>query len=230
MLPEAPRFRKVHPCSLFAVNSRCCQPITFRRLAANWVLSNIFPHSKILGIESDPMRTLPDHLRKGMRLVIVGCNPSESSVRVGHYYAGRGNEFWPILYESGVVPEPFDYHDDKRVIEFGVGLTDLVKRPTKGVDELKREDYAEGRIVLSQKLEEFTPHVVAFNGKLTYEQFAQRTCKFGIQKEFLYGARVYVLPSTSGANTVGKQEKLRHFRKLAQLVERVGKEYDTRSR
>src|SRR5690242_21545367 len=79
------------------------------------------------------MRTLPDHLRKGMKLVIVGCNPSESSVRVGHYYAGRGNEFWPILYKSGVVPEPFDYHDDRRVIEFGIGLTDLVKRPTKGV-------------------------------------------------------------------------------------------------
>src|SRR5438034_2312115 len=48
-----------------------------------------------------------------------------------------------ILYESGVVPEPFDYHDDRRVIEFGIGLTDLVKRPTKGVEELKREDFAE---------------------------------------------------------------------------------------
>src|SRR6266550_1954167 len=139
------------------------------------------------------MRTLPDHLRKGMKLVIVGCNPSESSVRVGHYYAGRGNEFWPMLYKSGVVPEPFDYHDDKRVIEFGVGLTDLVKRPTKGIEELKREDYAEGRIVLSQKLEEFAPRVVAFNGKTTYELFAQRKCNFGLQKESLYGARVNAL-------------------------------------
>src|SRR6266852_1137264 len=149
------------------------------------------------------MRTLPDHLRKGMKLVIVGCNPSESSVRVGHYYAGRVNEF-------------------------GVGLTDLVKRPTKGIEELKREEYAEGRIVLSQKLEEFAPHVVAFNGKLTYEQFAQRKCKFGIQKELLYGARVYVLPSTSGANATGRSEKLRHFRKLAQLVARIGKEHESR--
>ena len=129
------------------------------------------------------MRTLPDHLRKGMKLVIVGCNPSESSVRVGHYYAGRTNQFWPILHESGVVPEPFDYHDDKRVIEFGIGLTDLVKRPTKGVEELTRGDFAEGRIVLSQKLEEFSPHVVAFNGKIVYEQFSQRKCKFGLQKE-----------------------------------------------
>lgn len=170
------------------------------------------------------MRTLPDHLRKGMKLVIVGCHPTESSVRVGHYYAGRDNEFWPMLFEGGVVPEPFDYRDDKRVIEFGVGLTDLVKRPSKTVDELKREDFAEGRIVLSQKLEEFLPRVVAFNGKRTYEQFAQRKCKCGLQKELLYGARVYVLPTTSGASDGKKSEKLGHFRKLAQLVRRVEKE------
>jgi TDG/mug DNA glycosylase family protein len=148
-------------------------------------------------------------------------------VRVGHYYAGRTNQFWPILYESGVVPEPFDYHDDKRVIEFGIGLTDLVKRPTKEVEELRREDFAEGRIVLSQKLEEFSPHVIAFNGKIAYEQFSQRKCKFGIQKELLYGARVYVLPSSSGQNALGKGEKLKHFRKLAQLVSRTEKERDT---
>src|SRR6202020_3656843 len=124
------------------------------------------------------MRTLPDHLRKGMKLVIVGCNPTESSVRVRHDYAGRDTPFWPIMYESGVMPEPFDYHDDKRVIEFGIGLTDLVKRPSKTVEELKREDFAEGRIVLSQKLEEVQPQVVALNGRLTYEPFAQRQRKF----------------------------------------------------
>jgi double-stranded uracil-DNA glycosylase len=172
------------------------------------------------------MRTLPDHLRKGMKLVIVGCNPTESSVRVGHYYAGRDNPFWPILFESGVVPEPFDYHDDKRVIEFGIGLTDLVKRPTKTVEELSRADFAEGRIVLSQKLEEFAPRVVAFNGKLTYEQFAQRKCKCGLQKEPLYGARVYVLPATPSPENDKKSEKLVHFRKLAQLVKRIEKERD----
>ena len=167
------------------------------------------------------MRTLPDHLRKGMKLVIVGCHPTESSVRVGHYYAGRDNEFWPMIFESGVVPEPFDYRDDKRVIEFGIGLTDLVKRPSKTAAELAREDFAEGRIVLSQKLEEFAPRVVAFNGRMTYESFAQRKCKFGLQKELLYGARVYVLPATPGPQLKTKAEKLLYFKKLAQLVKRV---------
>lgn len=164
------------------------------------------------------MKTLPDYLRKGMKLVIVGCNPTESSVRAGHYYAGRGNPFWPLLFDSGVVPEPFDYPDDRRIIEFGIGLTDLVKRPTKTVEELKREDFAEGRFVLSKKLEEFLPRVIAFNGRLPFEQFAQRKCKYGVQKELLYGARIYVLPATIEQNARNRGERLRHFRKLAQLV------------
>jgi TDG/mug DNA glycosylase family protein len=169
------------------------------------------------------MKTLPDYLRKGMKLIIVGCNPTESSVRAGHYYAGRNNQFWPTLFESGVVPEPFDYPDDRRIIEFGIGLTDLVKRPTKGVEELKREDFAEGRIVLSQKLEEFSPRVVAFNGKMTYEQFSQRKCKFGLQKELLYGAQVYVLPATTAQSAAAKSDRIKHFRGLARLVERASK-------
>jgi hypothetical protein len=97
---------------------------------------------------------------------------------------------------------------------------------------LTREDFAEGRIVLSQKLEEFAPRVVAFNGKLTYEQFAQRKCKCGLQKERLYGARVFVLPATPCTEAPEKKEKkdnkeaIQQFRKLAQLLKRVEKERD----
>ncbi len=172
------------------------------------------------------MKTLPDYLRKGMKLVIVGCNPTESSVRCGHYYSGRGNQFWRILHESGVVPEPFDYPDDKRVIEFGIGLTDLVKRPTKTIPELTREDYAEGRFLLSRRLEEFLPRVIAFNGKDTYEQFSQRKSKYGVQKELLYGAKVYVLPYTNGTEVPNRPERVKHFRRLAQLVDRTMKARD----
>ena len=167
------------------------------------------------------MRTLPDYLRRGMRLVVVGCNPGERSARVGHYYAGRGNQFWPLLYDSGVLPELLDYKDDKRVIEFGMGLTDLVKRPTRGVEEIEREEFAEGRILLARKLEEFTPKVIAFNGKIVFEKFAQRACKLGLQKEPLYGAHVFVLPSTSGQNAVGRGQKLRYFKQLAALLKRM---------
>jgi hypothetical protein len=72
--------------------------------------------------------------------------------------------------------------------------------------------------------------VVAFNGRLTYEQFAQRKCKFGLQKESLYGARVYVLPATPGAAEDKRSEKLLHFRKLAQFLKRAEQEATESSR
>lgn len=168
------------------------------------------------------MRTLPDLLRKGMKLVIVGCNPGERSARVGHYYAGRNNQFWPLLFDSHIVPEPLEHKDDVRLLEFGIGLTDLVKRPTRGIEELTREEFAEGRLLLAKKLEEFKPRMIAFNGKIVYESFAGRPCKLGLQKERLYGARIFVLPSTSGQNAgLSRAQKLHYFRQLARTLKRT---------
>jgi len=165
------------------------------------------------------MKTLPDYLRKGMKMILVGANPGDRSARVGHYYAGRGNQFWPLMYESGVIPEPLSYEDDRRMLEFGIGMTDLVKRPTKGIEEIERQEFAEGRVLLARKLEEIKPRVVAFNGKMVYEKFTGRPCKLGLQKELLYGAHAFVLPSTSGQNAgTERGVKMRYFKKLAVLL------------
>jgi len=121
-------------------------------------------------------------------------------------------------------------HHNAYVTNLNKALESAPELASKTVEELKREDFAEGRIVLSQKLEEFQPKVVAFNGRLTYEQYAQRKCKFGLQKESLYGARVYVLPATPGAAEDKRSEKLLHFRKLSQFLKRAEKEAEESSR
>src|ERR1700679_1923336 len=165
------------------------------------------------------MRTLPDYLRKGMKMILIGANPGDRSARVGHYYAGRGNQFWPVMYESGVIPEPLGYEDDRRLLEFGIGMTDLVKRPTRGVEEIERQEFSEGRVLLAQKLADLRPRVTAFNGKMVYEKFTGRVCKLGLQKEKLSGAHVFGLPSTSGANAgTDREVKTRYFKKLAALL------------
>ena len=84
-------------------------------------------------------------------MILVGANPGDRSARVGHYYAGRTNQFWPILYESGVIPEPLSYEDDRRMLEFGIGMTDLVKMPTRGIEEIERQRVRRGRVLLAQK-------------------------------------------------------------------------------
>lgn len=153
-----------------------------------------------------------------MKLVIVGMNPSEQGARVGHYYAGRGNVFWTLLYEGGVVAEHLTYNDDRRIIEFGIGLTNLVSRPTKTEEEITREEFGEGRILLAQKIEQFTPRVVAFNGKSTYEKFAQRIGAYGLQDQSVYGAQLFVLPSTMGAEATVRGQKVRYFKQLAKVL------------
>lgn len=165
------------------------------------------------------MKTLPDYLRKGMRLILVGASPDDRAARVGHYYVGRENPFWSILYESGVIPEPLTYRDDRRILEFGIGMTDLVKRPVRNAEEISREEFAEGRVLLAQKIEDLRPRIVAFNGKMVYEKFMGRSCKLGLQKDKLYGAQVFVLPATGGEDgRANLAVKTRYFKRLAALL------------
>ncbi len=159
-----------------------------------------------------------------MDVVFVGFNPGERSARIGHYYAGRGNQFWNFLFESGLAPERLRPEDDHRVLEFGVGLTDVVKRWSDSSNALRAADYRRGVPRLIANLLKVSPRVVAFNGKVAYEKFSGRPARLGLQPETLAGARVFVLPSTSGRNgSLTRAAKLRYFRWLARWVKKYGR-------
>ena len=166
------------------------------------------------------MKTLPDLLPKGSKLVIVGCNPSPISARIGCYYAGRGNQFWSLVHESGLVPVRLRPLDSVRITEFGIGLTDLVKRPSKSSSDVSSREFAAGRKALHRKLKRIGPSVIVFNGKVVYEQFTRTRCQYGLQKERIYGAIVYVLPSTSTrCARTSYQQKLGHFQDVHKLLQ-----------
>ena len=166
------------------------------------------------------MQSLPDYLRPQLRLVFVGFNPGTRAAALGHYYAGRGNLFWPLLYESRLVPEPLTYVDDARVIEFGIGLTDLVQRSTPSSADLSTTEARVGACLLQQKLLAFAPRVVCFNGKGVYAWYSrQQTVALGLQDATIGPARVFVMPSTSARNgRFSRAAKAQAFRALADVV------------
>jgi TDG/mug DNA glycosylase family protein len=164
---------------------------------------------------------LPDYLRPGLKVVFVGFNPGELSAHVGHYYANPQNQFWNLLFESRLVPERLTPEEDERVLEFGIGLTDVVKRWTPSAGDLTATDYREGIPSLKSRLLEARPCMVAFNGKGAYKRFCGHEVDHGWQRERICGSRIFVLPSTSPANArVSRDEKLRYFRELARWVKR----------
>jgi len=167
---------------------------------------------------------LPDYLAPELDLVFVGINPGRRSAETGHHYAGKGNHFWPLLYESDLVPEPLNYEDDWRAPEFGIGLTNLVARASPTMDDLSLKEMREGVAVLREKILRYRPGVVCFNGKRIFEVFAGRRCQLGLQPERVGRSRLFVMPSTS-ARTASYQrgDKLAYFRQLPDLL-RMGDE------
>lgn len=166
---------------------------------------------------------LPDYLKPGLKVVFVGFNPGDRSSRIGHYYAGRGNQFWSFLRESGLTTRRLAPEDDYQVLDFGIGLTDVVKRWSRSSSELRPRDYRHGFAALEKKLEWAAPRSIAFNGKGIYEHLAGHPAPLGRARERLAGVPVFVLPSTSGRNgSLTRAEKLAYFTRLADWVRRHG--------
>lgn len=67
------------------------------------------------------MERLPDQLGKHLRLVFVGTAAGQRSADLGHYYAGRGNRFWPTIHEVGITPRR--YENPYRKNSFRVRMT-----------------------------------------------------------------------------------------------------------
>jgi len=167
-----------------------------------------------------PNQTLLDHLRPGLRLVIVGINPGYYSAQVGHYYARPGNLFWWGLSNSGLTSQPFTADMDAQLLNEGIGMTDIVKRPTHSSGELTQAEFDEGRKITSIKLEKFAPRVACFVGLLGATAFVGRQVKPGPLSETIGSTRLFAIPSPSRRNAHYGQEKiLAYFQDLRRYVE-----------
>ena len=164
---------------------------------------------------------LPDYLREGLDVVFVGINPGTRSSAAGHHYAGAGNHFWPLLYEAGFVTEPLTHRDDARVLEFGIGLTNMVARPSPSIVDLTLSELREGAEILRTKLETYQPRFACFNGKRIYDVFSEQKAALGVQTARIGDTRLYVMPSTSARGaTYQRADKVKFFRELAELIGR----------
>ncbi|MDF1478788.1 uracil-DNA glycosylase family protein [Leifsonia sp. H3M29-4] len=97
--------------------------------------------------------TLADIWPERPRAMIVGLNPAQTSVDVGHYYQGKaGQGQLRRLASAGLFALPRGRYFEDAAVEAGVGFTDIVKRPTKGEDGVTKAEIAHGSESLLEKL------------------------------------------------------------------------------
>jgi len=144
---------------------------------------------------------LIDIVRPGLRVIIAGTIAAWDRAEQEHYHAGAGNKFWVLLHESGLVPELLAPEQERRVLEFGVGLTDLVRTERSPPGEPPRFDVPSfHRLVRRAR-----PQALAWVSKTAAGSYARAAGEraprgYGQLSWTVAGVPAFVLPGPSGAN------------------------------
>jgi TDG/mug DNA glycosylase family protein len=186
-------------------------PLTLARLHQSGPFGSVAPLRRKVpaallegaGLEPVPggvrrLRTLPDIVGPGMRVLVCGLNPSLYAADAGVHYGRPGNRFWPAALAAGLVSRDRDpWH---ALEHHRVGWTDLVKRATVSASELAVDEFVHGAERLHALVAWLAPRVVCFVGLTGWRAAVDRRAGVGLQGEGFAGAAAYVMPNTSGLN------------------------------
>ena len=137
----------------------------------------------------------------GLDVLFCGINPSLISAERGHHFARPGNRFWPALHGSGFTPRLLTPDEDGELPRYGLGITNLVDRPTRAADELSTGELRAGLEALAELAAAFEPAVIAVVGLTAWRTAHSRPrARVGLQPETVGGCSCWVLPNPSGLN------------------------------
>jgi len=169
-------------------------------------------------LEAARALTVEDLVGPGLKLLFCGINPGLWTAASGAHFGHPGNRFYKALHAAGITPEVldvrggFDEASRGALVGRGIGITNLVMRTTARADELDPQEFVEGARVLSDKVAQLGPRVLAFVGLGAYRTgFDRRKAKVGRQDEPVGGAEVWALPNPSGLNAHYQMDDLARF-------------------
>ncbi len=165
--------------------------------------------------------TLADTVGANMRLLLCGLNPSPYSAEVGVGFGRPGNRFWPAALAAGIVER--DRDPRHALANHGIGMTDIVKRPTRTAAALTADEYRTGLDRVRRLVEWLRPNAVCFIGLAGWRSAIDAKAVAGVQPDPLGPAPVYLMPSTSGLNAHSQLPDLAdHLRAASQLADDSG--------
>jgi TDG/mug DNA glycosylase family protein len=171
--------------------------------------------------EPSPRIELSDIIEPGVKLLIVGFNPSLVSWDKGHHYANPVNNFYRLLYRSGLTPRLLKPDEDMLLPQYGIGLTNFVLHiPSANESQVPASTYREGKAALDEKIEHYQPRLVCFNGMKLYSYyFGKKLPDFGLQQAQIAGKPLFVTPSSSGAANMYFERRAQLYREMKELLD-----------
>ena len=129
------------------------------------------------------------YLHKKPKILFVGINPHFGSYNRGIPFSNN-KMFWYLLSDAGLIKEKRDEQRNDEALKivyqekfnkvYGLGLINIIRRPTRDVTKLKKNEELAGRKKITLILDVEAPKVVCFIGKVTYQKYTGR-------KDFTFG-------------------------------------------
>src|SRR5699024_7210382 len=147
-----------------------------------------------------------------VRVLAVGINPSPWTAAVNAPFARPGNRFWKSLAAADITNHVVDaasglsQADERMLAEVGLGITNLVSRPTARADELRTAELRAAASRLAQRVDFIRPDVVAILGVTAFRTaFSVPRATVGRQtiddlEDWPKTVQLWVLPNPSGLN------------------------------
>ncbi|MGV1759108.1 G/U mismatch-specific DNA glycosylase [Rhizobium sp. A22-96] len=166
---------------------------------------------------------LAEILAPHLSVVFCGLNPALTAQRDGHNFSNRSNRFWRVLHLAGFTPRLLRAEEEREMLQYGLGLTSAVSRPTKSASELTKRDYVTAAPILEEKIGRLAPANLAFLGKAAYAAISLRPqIEWGRQPDEFAGATIWVLPNPSGLNRAFDLARLtEHYREMKLAIGQV---------
>ena len=154
-----------------------------------------------MSLRGEPAKPLPDVVAPGLDILFCGINPSLTSAARGHHFARPGNRFWPALHLAGLTPRLLTPDEDRELLRYGLGVTNVVDRPTRTAAELDAAELRAGAVALAELVERWRPAVLAVLGVTAWRvAFDRPKAGLGRQPDDVGGAAAWVVPNPSGLN------------------------------
>lgn len=194
------------------------------------VLTKSIPESPEQVLSRDYARYLGNE--HPLRVIFVGYNPSDKSWEQCAPYSHKSNRFWPLLRQTGLVPEHLSKPEKFAQLPQAVGIGFIDLFVTCGSDASKvgepggpswRADFSER---LARGTKGIAPSILCPASKIVANKlltgFKGEYGPAGVGKDWGIAAaessQIWVMPSTSGRASLSWQQRLEPFQRLADHI------------
>ena len=160
------------------------------------------PKRAVLGLEESETSLVtyePDILERGLDVIFCGLNPALSAAVAGHNFSHRNNRFWAVLHLAGFTDVRLHPENERRLLEYGCGITAIIHRPTSRAQEITPEEFRKARSCFEAKMRHHAPRSIAFLGKRGFSiMTGQPDVDWGRYPSGFGGTMAWIIPNPSG--------------------------------